>query len=234
MKNILEKLARMPRLINCYKKIRHIVVSGALLLFAIPFFLYISCFNLLSSFAKSWYFLLKKSTENEYIDAKNYSLNEDKIEKIIDCWINCHRDKFDSIEKKPVTISLKNLVHSYLEISLHPKNQKSLPLKFEIGGQVQFVIRIERIDPKKYVHGFEFDTENSRGYDNINAEQLENILACYLEVNYYARDLMIDEKVIASEFHLKSGKVDYVDYFGDPCFFEKIAATQKQFKFEHL
>jgi hypothetical protein len=130
MRNIFEKLAKMPRLVNCYKKIRHIVVSGGLLLFAIPFFLYLFCFNLLSSLTKSWYFFLKKNTEAEDVNEKNNTLNDDQIEKIIDCWINLHRDKFDSIEKKPVTVSLKNWVHSYLEISIRPKNKRSLPLKF--------------------------------------------------------------------------------------------------------
>lgn len=175
-----------------------------------------------------------KNTEAEDVNEKNNTLNDDQIEKIIDCWINLHRDKFDSIEKKPVTVSLKNWVYSYLEISIRPKNKRSLPLKFEIGGQVNFVIRIERTGPKQYIYGLEFDTENGGGYDNVSRQQLEDLLQCYLEGDYYATDLMIDDKVIAHEFHMKNEKVDYADHFGNPCFFEKMAATQKQFKFDHL
>ncbi len=114
------------------------------------------------------------------------------------------------------------------------KNKRSLPLQFEIGGQVNFVIRIERTDPKQYIYGLEFDSKNGGGYDNVSRQQLEDVFQCYLEGDYYATDLMIDDKVIAHKFYMKKEKVDYADHFGDPFFFEKMAATQKQFKFDHL
>ncbi|QMT60529.1 hypothetical protein [Legionella sp. PC997] len=95
-------------------------------------------------------------------------------------WVNLHSSKIQSIQKKQYQVKTDYLVDC-TEIRIFPKNSKSLPLCFFIGGVYELDIQFGP-DGEDYHIIY-------RDYDfNIDTSTLDAILTSYLNGDYFIKD----------------------------------------------